>query len=537
MTDHPVGEEQITQPHRVAISLLGDFQVTVTDQSNYKFRTAKSRALLAYLVLAGEQPAPRTVLTELLWPGYLAASARTSLRQALTDLRKLPSLDTQLHTDYHSVHLRLDPTLVTCDALRFDELLAACEQHAHAAIGNCLPCQNRLRAAMALYRGAFLENFPAVDSDRFTRWVEAQRAHYAERMAYCQSLLNHSVGAPPKALGNLPTPLTPLIGRDQELHALTPKLVHPVYRCLTLVGPGGIGKTRLALALGSATVEAFPDGVWVVDLGALAPAVPPTPAETKTPADSDAASGQTELHDRLAAAMLAALGLGLQGAVRPTRQLQTYLQEKTALLILDNFEHVSDSAVYLAQLLQAAPAVRLLITSRHRLALQGQQIYRVAGLAWPTTAQVTATPATTLIADYPSVALFLERSTLTETVLTPDGPTLAAVAEICELVEGVPLALELAAALLETHTLSALAGLIRENYQVLASTFHDLPPRQRSMRAMLQTAWRLLAVEEAQLLARCAVFQGGFTLDAARTAIDATSTTLSDSRTCASICR
>jgi predicted ATPase len=498
----------------------------VAEQPDYKFRTVKSRALLVYLVMAGGQSVLRSTLTELLWPDYLTTSARASLRQAITDLRKLFAASDLFQTDYHSVQLRSDPAQLFCDVLRVDELLDACAQHHHAAITDCQSCQNRLHQAMTLYRGAFLENFPAVDSAPFNRWLETQRTHYAARMAQWQALLNDTADVPQKPLGNLPTPLTPLIGRDGALHELAQKLRHPVYRCLTLVGPGGIGKTRLALAAGAAHIDAFPDGVWFVDLGALAPAAPTTFVQVESQADAGTASDDTALHDRLAAAMLAALGLSLQGAMHPALQLQTYLQEKMALLILDNFEHLSAGAAYLPQLLQAAPALRLLITSRHRLALQGQQLYRVPGLAWPATATLAAAPATGLVEQYPSVALFLERASLTETVLTPDGPTLAAIAEICELVEGVPLALELAAALLETYTLSAIAGRIRESYQVLDSMFHDLPPRQRSAQAMLQTAWQLLTTDEAQILARCAVFQGGFTLDAAQTVVGTTHASL-----------
>jgi len=523
MTDLLVGKEQPPTAFPITIALFDTFKVTVVNQAEYKFRANKSRALLTYLLLAGGQPVLRTTLTELLWPNYLSASARVSLRQAVADLRKLFAGMNLLHAEYHSVQLRIDPTLVTCDALRFDELLAACEQHAHIAISACPLCQSRLREAIALYKGDLGANFRAVDSEPFNQWLERQRTAYAERLAQCQSLVNDTVGVQGQPLGNLPTPLTPLLGRDEEVRTLIQKLLHPVYRCLTLVGPGGIGKSRLALAVGAEQADAFPDGVWFVDLGALAPtASRGTLVQTGPQAASDAAPDSTGLHEWLAAAILAALGLSLQGPIPPTMQLQTYLQAKRALLILDNFEHLSDGAAYLPQLLQAAPAVRLLITSRHRLALQGQQLHPVVGLAWPAMATVTALPTATLIESYPSVALFRERAALTETVLPPDAPTLTAIAAICELVEGVPLALELAAALLATHTLNDIAHLIRENYQVLNSLFHDLPPRQRSAQAMLQTAWQLLTPEEAQILARCAVFQGGFTLAAAQTVVAAT---------------
>ena len=521
MTDPSESKERTANDLAIAISLFGTFQASGVDRREHKFRSSKSRALLVYLLLADGQPVLRTTLTELLWPGYLAVSARASLRQAVLDLRKLVAGLDLLHTDYQTVQLRIEPTRLACDLLQFDQLLAACQHHSHRSIKDCPACQSRLRKAKALYRGDFLVSFSEADSAPFSQWLATQRAHYAARMADCREQLHDTVdepevGGPEKPLGNLPTPLTPLIGRAEEVHALTQKLRHPVYRCLTLVGPGGIGKTRLALAVGAAQVAAFPDGVWFVDLGALAPAV----AQPAPQADGETTPAQTQLHNRLASAMLGALGLSLQGAMPPTAQLQTYLQEKRALLILDNFEHLSAGAAYLVQLLQAAPALHLLITSRHRLALQGQQLYPVTGLAWPTKEVAAAMSATDLIAQYPSLALFLERATLTDQLLTPDGPTLTAIVTICELVEGVPLALELAAALLETHTLDAIAGLIRENYQVLASTFHDLPPRQRSAQAMLRTAWQLLTPTEAQILARCSVFQGGFTLDAAQSVID-----------------
>ncbi len=490
-----------------------------------KFRTNKSRALLAYLVMAQGQPVLRTVLTELLWHGYAKPSALASLRQVVTDLRKNFAETGLFRADYHTVQLLVDPPLLSCDVLRFDELFAACAQHPHQSLRDCPICQSRLRQAVTLYKGPFLENLPAVDSAPFTAWVETQRLRYAERFAQGQAALHHSVAAKVQPLGNLPTPLTPLRGRDGELIELTAKLHHPVYRCLTLVGPGGIGKTRLALALGTQQTAAFPDGVWFVDLGALAP----VPAVLATQAAPMAAAGEdanpAHLHDRLATTILTASGLTLQGAMRPTAQLLTYLQDKALLFILDNFEHLSAGAALLPQLLQGAPAVRLLVTSRHRLDLQGQQLYEVTGLAWPTTSAAIK-PATTLIADYPSLQLFLERATLTQVKLKMNAATVAAVVKICQIVEGSPLALELAAALLEAHSLSAIAQMIQTNYQILQSTFQDLPPRQRSAQAILRTAWQLLTPDEAQTMARCAVFHGGFTGAAAHIIANATPTDL-----------
>lgn len=507
----------------LTILLFGSFQIIVAEQPESKFRTNKSRALLAYLLLARGQSVLRTSLIELLWPGYRKESALASLRQVLTDLRKAFAPLKVLHTDYHSVRLLIDPTVIACDALRFDALLDACAEHAHPALTSCPLCQQRLQEALALYTGPFLANFPAVDSVPFQRWIESQRQHYADRVVHSQAVLRPLGTTTVKPRGNLPTPLTPLLGRTRTLQELADRLQHPVYRCLTLVGPGGIGKTRLALALG-AQQTAFPDGVWFVDLAALAP--PMVASNAPLVAGIAEATIQEQLHDRLATAILTARGLTLQRTTRPSAQLLTYLQDKTLLLILDNFEHLSAAADFLAQLLQGAPLVRLLITSRHRLALQGQLLYQVTGLAWPAATTVAAVATDQLVAQYASLQLFLERATLTHSDLRLDAPTLTAIVAICQAVEGIPLAIELAAALLEKHAPATIGRLVRTNYQTLQSSYQDLPPRQRSAQAVLHTAWQLLTAEEAQTLACCAVFQGGFTHNAAQTVAGATPRTL-----------
>ncbi len=491
----------------VVISLFGTFSVRINGQPIDTFRSSKARALLAYLLVTRPQPLLRTTLIKLLWADYPAQSAQTSLRQTLANVRTSLKPFDLLRADRQHVQLTADPATVWCDVLHFEELWAACQRHPHQA--GCPACQERLHQALALYTGPILDNLPAVDSASFTAWLQAQRTHFADRVAAVQTMLR-ALTTPP---GNLPQPLTSLVGRTAELRELADKVLHPVYRCLTLVGPGGIGKTRLALALGEQLRPNFVHGCWFVALAAL-------------PAESQESGEQTELSDRIATAINTALGLTLQGTIRPTQQVMAYLREKTLLLILDNFEHLSTGVDWLVTLLQAAPNVRLLVTSRHRLPLQTQLVYPVAGLALPPEKAEESLPPEQFIACYSSLQLFAERAENASLPLPRDPLNLAAISGLCRLLEGAPLGIELAVARLETQSPREVLHAVRTHYAALQANLGDLPQRQRSAYAVLHTAWGLLNAQEMQTLARCAVFCGGFTLTAAQQIIDVTATDL-----------
>lgn len=473
------------------------------------FRSSKARALLAYLLVTRPRPLLRTVLIELLWSDYPAESAQTSLRQVLSNVRTSLKPVALLSADRQYVQLTADAATLWCDVLHFEELLALCQRHPHQALAHCPACQERLRQALALYTGPLLDNLPAVDSAPFNAWLHSEQTRFADRAAAVQALLV----APHTLLGNLPRPLTSLIGRTAELRELADKALHPVYRCLTLIGPGGIGKTRLALALGEQLRTNFVHGSWFVALAAL-------------PTESRENSEQTELNDRIATAISTALGLTLQGTIRPTQQVTEYLREKTLLLILDNFEHLSSGVDWLVTLLQEAANVRLLVTSRHRLPLQAQLVYQVAGLALPPEKAEENLPSDQFIARYTSVQLFVERAENASFPLASDPPNLAAISALCRLLEGAPLGIELAVALLERQSPREILHDVRSHYAALQANLGDLPQRQRSAYAVLHTAWGLLNAQEAQTLARCAVFRGGFTPAAAQKIIDAPPTVL-----------
>ena len=429
------------------------------------------------------------------------------MRQTLTNLRNCLAPFDLLDSNRTHLSLKRDPATLWCDVHQFEALLDACQQHEHRTLADCAVCRPRLQQAVALAQAPLLEHFLATDSNPFNAWLQSQRERLAARLATAQAAL--AAGATVR--GNLPPPLTSLVGRDHELAALVEKLQDDVYRCVSLIGPGGIGKTRLAVAVGARLQEAFPDGVWVVELSGLAPSTPDEPTE--------------QLHDRLAAAMASAIGLTFYGTTRPTEQVAKHLADKGALLILDSFEHLVAGAAWLPSLLTTSPRLRLLITTRHRLPLHSQLVYHVEGLGVPPAAAVNGFPAH-LVAQYAGVQLFVERAESAGLTLALDGETLAAVGRLCHLVEGSPWAIEVAAAMLDQHTPAALLAAIQGNYRTLTTNLLDVPARQRSAEALFLTVWSLLTAEEAQTLARCAVFRGGFTLDAAQRVAATTPATL-----------
>ena len=496
----------MTTPGRppVVITLFGAFSLTVNGVAVTGFRSNKARALLAYTLLTQPKPLLRAEISEMLWAGYTEPSAQANLRQTLANLRDcLAPFDLFQSTRSH-LTLARDPALLWSDVHQFEALLDACQQHVHHTLADCSVCRPRLQAAVALAQAPLLENLPETDSTPFNIWLQSQRARLAARLAEAQAALQTSA----TGRGNLPPPLTSLVGRTHELADLTEKLHHPAYRCVTVVGPGGIGKTRLAVAAGAQLRTEFPDGVWLVELGGLAPTTPAEPP--------------AQVHDRLAAAIGQSLRLVFYGATPLAEQIANQLAGKSALLILDSFEHLVAGAAWLPTLLAAAPHLRLLVTTRHRLPLQSQLTYLLEGLSVPPAAAAHERSVTHLLAQYAGVQLFVERAESSGLPLPLDQATLAAVGAICRFVEGSPWAIELAVAMLDQQTPAAILATIQQNYRLLTTPLLDIPMRQRSAEAVFRTAWALLTPAEAHTLARCAVFRGGFTLAAAQRIAGAT---------------
>ena len=291
----------------------------------------------------------------------------------------------------------------------------------------------------------------------------------------------------------LPASLTPLLGREREVEEIAGLLLGrtaagaAAVRLLTLTGPGGIGKTRLAIEAAKKAAGYFPDGVAFVALAPLGNATLVMPTILR--------------------------GLGLReaaGVVRPLEVLCQYLRERKFLLVLDNFEHVAEAAPEVVDLLSSCPNLSVLVTSRAPLRVRGEREYSVSPLAVP---DPTHIPEAEEVAQTPAARLFIERAEDASPDFELTQANAAAVAAICWRLDGIPLALELAAA--RTRFLGPTALLSRLDQALQAGGARDLPQRQRTMRATLDWSHELLQEPERELFRRLSVFAGGFTLEAA----------------------
>ena len=287
--------------------------------------------------------------------------------------------------------------------------------------------------------------------------------------------------------GALPAPATPLVGREGEAAAVEDLVVRAGARLVTLTGPGGVGKTRLAVEAAQRLGPGFADGVRFVELASVSSA------------------------DLVAAAVATGLGLTTTGDKLIT-DLQSYLRARRLLLVLDNFEQVVGAAPLLAELLGAAPGVVVLVTSRVVLRLSGEHEFPVPPLPVP---PAGSSPDPEELERYASVALFTERAHAADPGFELTGGNAEAVAEICRRLDGLPLAIELAAARVRLLPPQALLPRLGQQLSLLTSGARDLPERQRTLRSTLDWSYGLLSASEQVLFARLGVFAGPFSLPAA----------------------
>ncbi len=287
---------------------------------------------------------------------------------------------------------------------------------------------------------------------------------------------------------NLPAQVTSFVGREEEISEV--KRLLKLARLLTLTGPGGVGKTRLATQAAAelADAGAFEDGIFFID---LAPVSQP---------------------EWVGDAIVKALGVMAVAGQPISKVLEKYLGNKKSLLLLDNFEHLLEAAPLVSDLLSAAPDLRVLVTSREALRLYGEQQYPVPPLRLPDLSVIRSSSALT---DHESVALFIQRSQAVKPDFTLTDEDASRVAEICVRLDGLPLAIELAAAQVRLFSPTALLNQLESRVTALKDGPRDLPEKQRTLRGAIDWSYELLDDAEKTLFAELSVFQGGCTIEAA----------------------
>ena len=540
--------------------VLGPFEV-LRDGRTVDVGAHRQRALLALLVLHANEIVPRDLLIAQLWGGQAPHSARNMVQVYVSRLRKALGVGL-LETHPPGYVLRLGEAQV--DALRFAELVARARDE--LGRGDASAARARLAAAIAIVRGAPLADFSydafaqadvarleemrleaielRIDADlmlgrhlelvaeleqlvgehpfrerlrgqlmlalyRSGRQAEALDAYREARLTLVdqlgiepgpalrerqQAILDQDPalsapmvravqrgGAHRSTPGNLPPELTSLLGRERELDRVG-ELIR-AHRELTLVGPGGVGKTRVAQRAAAEAADAFADGLWFVDL---------------------APTGQA---DDVADAVVSALGISDRPGANALDTVALDLRDRRVLLILDNCEHViASAAAVAARLLRECSGVHVLATSREPLAIAGERVERLEPLA--TTATGSAPPA--------AVQLFFERAEMHGASWEDPAKVLDAIRELCVRLDGIPLAIELAAARTRAVSPAELLVNLDDRLRLLRSPHHwSAPDRQRTLEATIAWSYDLLSPEQQATLRRLAVFRGGFSLAAA----------------------
>ncbi|MEM7118365.1 MAG: BTAD domain-containing putative transcriptional regulator [Chloroflexota bacterium] len=559
----------------IHLALLGSWQLSINGKQSTKEPRKKVKALLAYLALESGQAHSRELLATLLWPDLAKSEGRNNLRVTLARLRKLLGHSELIEATRSEVKLNTDIAHRrghTIDLFEFEDLVQQTESHEHDSLAQCETCLADLETAVSLYRGDFLAGFTLDGCIAFDEWqfvwrermqvlvskqldrlaramvangryaqaeqvaarhiaidalnetahrnlmtalyAQGRRTSALQKYQACAALLHNELGVYPDAetkalktaikdnslsiggaaqqrptqptqIVKLPEHLTPFFGREEELTLLSKQLAQQDYRLISLIGPGGIGKTRLAIQAARPQTSHFADGVYFVSLVGV------------------------QSHHDIPAAIGDALDIPLMDATPFDQQIVDVLANKALLLILDNFEHLIEGVPLLQAILAAAPQVVLLVTSRARLNLQSEDLFRLTGLPYPAAVDdLTAV-------NYAAVRLFGDRAHRLDKQFWLNEDSLPAVVRICQIVEGLPLGLELAATWIRDFSVDEIAAALAEDLALLQTDLRDVARRHQNIAAVFDYSWRLLSSDEQRVLPLLTLFKGGFQARAA----------------------
>lgn len=531
------------------IRTLGDLSLRVNGEVLKDMGSRKAEALLVYLAVEGRKQ-NRNVLATLFWPESNQEHALTSLRVVLSILRK--NLGAYLEISRETVGIKPD-NKTYLDLSDLEGKLA----------------KGQTNAALEIYQGDFLQGFHVHDSAEFEDWLRGEQERvrrsvasalhlsvsdaissgdypkgrsYVQRLLQidplderahqqfmlllalddrrsaalaqyqkCRAILQEELGVKPSeetqelfekisqgetltnlkpaiADNNLPTPQTSFIGRETELIEIRNRIHDPDCRLLTLVGPGGSGKTRLALKAATNALRSFTDGIYYVPLESI------NSADYLVPAIANALKFDIDT---------------LVSQLDPKIQLFDYLRNRSILLFMDGFEHLVDEAGLLSEMLDYAPKVKVIVTSRQRLNLRGEWTLFVEGLPVPQDPK----DATLDISD--AVRLFNQRAQQAKSDFQLTGVDYEHANHICQLVEGMPLGIELAATWTPVLSPQEITEEVEKSLDFLATETRDIPEKHRSLRAVFDSSWSLLTEEQQETVSKLSIFKGGFDRKAA----------------------
>ena len=542
-----------------SFTLLGQVALTYLGEPVSGFRSQKELALLIYLAHT-KALCKREFIADLLWDSSSTKQSLANLRTALVRVRKQVGggLDVTRKT----------VALVTDDGHYVDSL-ALLDGIGAAGVIDSAENAQQLLTLLETYGGDFLGDFYLKDAPRFNDWVAITREQIRQQVASSfrqlgeyalanrgfsdglvavrqwvdfdrldedanqaliellindgrqseairlydryQQLLRAEVGAEPGAHmvalvdslrmkpdpvavdvkpipNNIPQPHDAFFGRIGAQSDINNRLDKPWCRLVSILGQGGVGKTRLSQTIAQSRLANYPDGVWLIELADLDP-------------DDD------DLAETIATEIATILELRLTGEGTPTAQLIAHLKHKTMLLVLDNFEHVLDGADVLVEIIRRTKSIQMLVTSREALGLRSEWTIDLSGLPFPAADDDQS--------DCAAFDLFQARYAQWQRGEI-SAENQQAMRQVCRLVEGVPLAIELAAALTRGASCKEVAAQLGRGFDALTTSLRDMPPRQRSLRVVFESSWASLPPDLQLVLARLSVFRDGFTGSAAR---------------------